>query len=588
MPLNQGGLRAAKVGNENQRAPDLSGMAESLMTPTIRQGAFDGAAEGMNAMGKGLQNLGEGGIRVAAVLKHAQDLKAEFQDDVSVATYRSTMSQKFQEYQGTLAGKPESEYNNDWQKISPKLQEDALKDLPLSNNGLKRIKLFNAEFTGQTGSTLIAASNRDTVDRGTGVMLASAQSYENAGKTVEARGALGKLVGQGAITQNQMDAQVEKWDNIINENTLTGLMQQDPLLFNNHVKEFVRTQKSDFLETNFTGPDKRIKLLQWEQKSNAYLQQIQNESEDELDDALVAGTVTKAEEIEMIDKKVGWGAKKTRSFIDALAVEKLNTKEGQAEYMANYDSLWISSVNYDPATDDNVGTKRMEILRNIRRQAISDERQPLLDNLREAVKNGKTPQRQRSADLQNTIDDLATQRILITAPDDKTATSDEKAQYIIDLNAKKTQLKATIIQYIKDNPKIDPVEDSKWIGTIVSKQIEPQAVGVFASIRAKADQVYNAITGLYGTRGKQPAEATSTAKIDAALPAAEARAEKNKTEQEKAAQDQAAKEKATFERIKKANPGKSIPELQAMVDQEFVLPNPDEQNDVITPLIPQE
>ena len=474
MPLDPGSLRAVKVGNENQRGPNLSGVAESLMTPTIRQGSFDGAAEGMDALGQGLADLGQTGARIAAVISDANARKQEHHDDGEIARKGLEYELEIEKFKGTLGDKPESEYLSLLDAELPKIRERVLKDAAFSKNGEGRFALAEMKLVGETRRGVQAAANRQQIERDTRDLLALADRHNEAGQKEEAAATLGKLVDRGAIGRDQMQSKLKQWADDANTNTLTGIMQGNPKEFHEDIVDFIKTGENKVLEANFTGPDKAIQLQKWEQTSGQYLRQVQAESSNALDDAILKGAVTTPEQIRAATSAIGLDEKDTQSFIASLAVAKLNTPEGQAKYLSNYDSLWTRSVNYDPMGDAD-GKKQLSLLRDIRSQAIEGERKPLLDNLREAIKDGMTPERQRAASLENTIDLLATQKLLIAPPDEKTATEAEKAAYIVDLNTKKSALKNAARKRVKDAPGIDAAKDSEWLKETINPMVSEQA-----------------------------------------------------------------------------------------------------------------
>ena len=578
VPLNQGGLRAAKVGNENQRAPDLSGVAESLMIPTIKQGAFDGPAEGLNALGKGISNLAEGGARVAAVLQHAAEVKSEFQDKVSIAQYTANREKENSAYESTLEGMPEADFVKNYEAGVGSMKERAAKGLTFSSkaSGLKR--LIDINFDSQTVRNLNSQSIRQTVERGRGVLMAEADSNFENGMRAEADGKLDELYRLGAIRLDQVEEKKLAWDKITTNNTMTGFQTDNPKQLHEDIVKYQEGKPNPAFDILFKGASKNEDVAQWVNSSGQNLRKVQNEAAIELDNSILRREITTETEIRKITDYVGLSEEDTQSFIQSLSVVKRNSPEGQAEYLKNYDSLWIKSVNYNLAGDEN-GKIRMGILRDIRSQAIEGERQPLLDNLREAIKSGMTPERQRAASLENTIDDLASQRLLIPAPDEKKAKDKESRQYVIDLNLKKAELKKTIRKYIKDKPALDPGADSAWLKALLNPVVQPQAVKQWGNRSDSVSWFNPPKYSQYPPMFSSDSDSTPTTKKDASLASIDTLTAEKKATLAKSARDKADEDAA--KKQNENNKGKTKQQLQLEADQAFVMPKLNEPVDVI-------
>jgi|GEM_PF-2910044 len=455
-----------------QANTNLSGVAGNLMTQPLQQGSFDGAARGSQAIGDSISGLGEVGQRISAVIQDANERKAKMQDDVSLATIDGLRSERLARYQGTLQGKSEDRWQPDWETEFASGDPKDLEGLPLSQDGRHRLALQTQEFMTRANTGLIVSSNRSAVDRGAGIMVSQAQRKFDDGDDAGGRVIVSQLVTNGAWRQDQADTFLKQVKETRNANELTGFMQSAPPQFADDMKiikngKDIPPHLQDMADHYFSGPDGRMKIDKWEVEAARNLRNFQIQGSNEIDDDILSGNITTEDQIHDRTAILGLGEKDARSFVDSLAVEKSTTPEGQAAYLAAYDQMWTESVNYDPSSDTD-GQERMRILRDIRSQAIPGERQPLLTNLREAIKDGMTPQRERAANMENVIDTIGMQGLLIEKPKSKPEDDREAwAEYTIALNQKKAALKKSARDWQKKWPEPGPQDDADWMKSAV-------------------------------------------------------------------------------------------------------------------------
>ena len=500
-----------------QPSLSIAGVAGTLTAPTLAQGAFDGAAEALQSMGQAIGQVAQVPTKVKNIIDDNQRRRAQFQDNVSLATYNRQMTEAFETYRAGLDGVSEDQWVPGWQKQYSELSEKFAGDLSFSEAGRQQLLAENQQFLSRTNSQLITSANRKAVDRGTGELLAQADRQFEFGDDEAAYATIGKLVDLGAMRRDQAQAKMESWKEIRNENALTAAMQSNPKMFHEDIQEFIKTGKSEVLEDNFTGPEKAMKLRDWEGRSGAFLRGIQVDQGNEIHNGILEG-----------------------SIIDEPTLRQAAGDNFDEKQVQRWVKLMNSNVKYDPevtsklrtdiagysdiAKDDTDLSKYNELRVRIESTIAKDLQGPLATELYQAYsdqKEGKLakPSTRLRGEMFSKIDELGAQGLLTGGKTGRRGRTNErkgeKASDIIDKEADAMvfttveNLKNDTEQFFKEHPDASPDDAMAWFKSKLDAPAASAAADMFAEQETKTP-FFGAVRGGLGmpvifTFGAKPA-----------------------------------------------------------------------------------
>lgn len=367
-----------------------------------------------------------------------------------------------------MEGAPESEWVSLWEsKFRPQAQK-AIGALGLSAWTQERVSPQFAKFDsevviGTTYRAIKTGLERDKQDILNGInRSAEAGDYEGA------FGGVARLVAGHHITEEKGEAMNLDLERRARDAAHLQSMNADPDGFIQNLDEGQIT----------VDPADKIRLRSG---AKSLQRQRQSEAGEELDNGILRGEIRTEEEIRQRAQAAGLSERDVRSFVDALTVEEQNSPEGRTAYLKNYDSLWQRSLDYDPATDPE-GEGGLGILREIRSRVTPGERQPLLDNLRGAMREGRTAARQRAAGMEGMIDRLAGLGLLVPRPANL-ADPAARMEFETALTEKAAQLKRDARTWMKQNPTADPAKDREWINSEIGLDARKASAREFSRIR---------------------------------------------------------------------------------------------------------
>jgi len=412
------------------------------------------AAAGMGAIAEGVGQAGNVFSQLSAEM-------AQSKNHADLARADDIMQKARAQHAEEILSKPENEWAPLWEsKYRPQI-EGGIKDLGLSTWSRQRVEPEFIRFDGRARTDISYDAHKVRLERDKDAMLNGVNRDIDGGNIEKVAGSIQGMVASRHITPEQGEKMLGDAQKTIDKRTYITSMNDSPFKFQaamNQAKkdgkseDFPRMQPEDISRFS-NAVDSEVRVIQ----QNGFAA---------LDDEISTRPDMGADEVILRMEELNASQKDTRSMLDSLTVEKSNTPEGKAEYMANYDKLMISAVNYDPITDTD-GKERLGILRDIRSTAIPGERQFLMKILSDAQKDGMTPEMQRKAGLMDIVNKLATDNLLMEQP--KTKKEDDRvgwANYEINLNRKKGDLYKKIEKQIKDNPS-DASKDDEWLKGLI-------------------------------------------------------------------------------------------------------------------------
>ena len=366
---------------------DLSGVARNLMAAPIRQGAYDGAAQGMQA-------IGEAGQKVAGVLSHLSGVMAEAQNTASLAKAETLLSEAYAQHEIESATKDPNEWVPSWQAKQSKLMSQVEK-LPLTPGGKRQMELYTAQFMGNSSISLAKNANKRIIEDarlGGETMFKTriaAGDYEGAAIVKS------ELVSKGILSKNEGDAWMVEAEKRQKDDFIASEMMADP-------DGLIQEVESG----NIAMPDEE------KQQVIARAKQVKRqqvaEADDELDQLVLTGEVKTEQEIREWGEARGIPERQILSHLKSLSVVNESTEAGQAAIQSARGDIQAAISAYNPETDAN-DKDYFAIKDQIRASLPEGLRQEFLSDLSSMRKEGrKTPEKEIKASIFSQINELKT------------------------------------------------------------------------------------------------------------------------------------------------------------------------------------
>lgn len=368
---------ATPLASPNQQGPDLSAARQALTVPTLQQGAFDGAAQGIGALGQSIQRAADVPLKVQAVLQDAQERKTKFQDDAQLAQYDADMGRGYEEYKATLPGTSENEWGPKYAEQFKKNSEQYAKNLSLSPEGQQRLQIYNIRTLGNQQAQLMAEGTRSSIARGTSDLLAQAQRQYDSGQIEEAHVTMSRLVTNGALGQNQADSWFKQQEQQQKQNQFVGLMQKNPKAIAEDTEKLARGESVPELDPLFTGPDRNIQIERARNAAQSNLRGIQTEQRQNIFEGIQGGSITNYDQIEAANQAGG----EVLEPRDLQAAKKALMNTVGVLDVAKYNDIRAQVAQYDPKGDKD-GTKMADLQRQIGSELPSAEGSELFKRLK--------------------------------------------------------------------------------------------------------------------------------------------------------------------------------------------------------------
>ena len=354
--------------------PDVSRATGSLLTPEIRQGAFDGAAEGINTIGRAVAGLGETGQRILSVVQDYRERKRNFQDQVTEAEIFTQLETEFENYRGGLPGTSEDKWVSGWRDKADKLLSKYGPE-QFSPDGLKRFQLQKLKTLGEHARQLTSEAVKSSYARGVNVRVERADSLWTRDPE-EAAGEIGKLVDEGAVTPAFAKTWLEGKRKETRDNTLTMIMQADARAFRDDLEESL---KPDGADTEFTKDLNPVEKAEWLSRARTAARQADVDQDEAIEQAILTGEITTPERIRELAE--GLPEKQILSLIGTFKEREPLTESGRAKYLENRTNLQAWARKFDPSKDVQ-DKEYWKFIEATRRMMPEGDRNELLSEVR--------------------------------------------------------------------------------------------------------------------------------------------------------------------------------------------------------------
>jgi hypothetical protein len=380
----------------------------AIRTPDVElMGMIDDAS--YLAVGRAYSNLGNEGMKAAAVMGDFALSMATAQDEANLAAADRIKTDMMAKFDAEVATKPESEWSSIWDNnYATKLREQ-VSGLPMATRaGLNRRDVWLANTENTAKASIFTKANQKLVERGGQELRNLAERARLEGRTEDQIAAWKRGAMVGFWTPEYAESEILKAEEEQKVSTLTQAIQQSPAFWREELAKYQAEGKNP----HKLRPEQVLQFRRMSEGMHGQLlEDLNNEMLNRLETNSAAITNEQIEEFytrpdvdaprELINK-----IKEYRGFKYA------DTPEGQAEQATKYSDLWQKIFSYD--ADKDISTADPEQHRRAYQQLVSDivgtapegERKPFLDKLNEMVSEAKSGRKSQSDEISRGLVDL--------------------------------------------------------------------------------------------------------------------------------------------------------------------------------------
>ncbi len=352
---------AMPTGEAAGRGANFSQAANMLREEGIRQGAFDGAAQGMRSLARGVS-------QTSNMLGNIFAEKAKADNDTAIIGAQSALNEHFTAYQSQLApGSDTNTWATGWQKSLGDKTKELLADKSLSPDAKAVIQRYSVEFGSKTANSLSLKAASESFDRSTKAHTRLYETQIDSGDVEGAAATADVMRQKGLVYDDQADGMKQHAQKLVQFNRAQAAIEADPVTASKALSD--PEQYKDLPQ---------IQRLKLQQLADSKTNSLRGERFGATIDMIDGGRITT-----MDDAKEFFGPS-----LDPIAAQKLTNYFSKLEDRATasappsfeqYYTVQRSIELYDPAKDPT-SEERFNIMSNVLTMR-SDYRSGLLSDL---------------------------------------------------------------------------------------------------------------------------------------------------------------------------------------------------------------
>lgn len=305
-------------------APDLSGVAKNLLQGQLQQGSFDGEAEGLAQVGKGLQYLGAAGEKVASVINDGKQRMQAASDAANLVKIGALRNEAWAKFEATKNPNEPDKWAEQWGKVNSDL-DSQISSYPLSEQGRQKYELETVQFNSDANVRLITSSAKQTAQNISNTYTEAFNTALSIGDYEKAGELNGQSLSVGAQTQAQF-----------NENKAAISTKQTDDLIATSIRTDPRGLKDEMdagLKGEQTPWSERIpkdRMLAVYQQANAEVNRRESDSAHLLLDGIATNQIQDEQQLAAANEKMG-------GYVSPSTLKSFNT-------------ALVKEIRYDPGT----------------------------------------------------------------------------------------------------------------------------------------------------------------------------------------------------------------------------------------------
>lgn len=373
----------------------LAGVAKQMQQETYNLNAFSGEAAGLANMGDAFGDVATVGFRFS---RQMQDAK----DTADLARAETLMRSAFEKQQNEQMNTPVDKWQDLWLANVTQAQK-AIGEIGISNNAANSLAPAFERWNTMSGLQIEGQANKKRIEGYQQDIEANAMMKIADDDIEGAIGIYNKAVSDGIISEPQgklavarlANDQARKAKEERNANVASTIIQ-NPIGAEADLEKAIETGKSEM----FPELAEKADIVRAYSNARSEASVYRNNIEDDLDQLILSGELTKPEDI----RRVAEGVLPERRIL--AAIETLSKTPDQIEKALAMRPTLLAMVDaYDPAQDDEQRTEYLKIKDSIR-QLPEGERGELLSSLRDKWNNPgeSTPVKEAGSQLKTLFD----------------------------------------------------------------------------------------------------------------------------------------------------------------------------------------
>ncbi len=442
---NAPGLTEPVLTNYPERKLDLSGVTRSLMMEPIKQGSFDGPAEGLAAIGEA---LGETGRKAVAVVRDFQEAKAAAKD-YDATNQAGLMFERERKELGTkLAGLSEKEMVPLLKDYEERTRQQ-LDGLSFTDRGRLWAKDYHRQQMGVATQMAQDADVATLTQRGRTNAIQRHQSLIDAGDYEGAEAVRRGGVRSGMFRADEAKAMEEGALMSVERGRASAFVQEDPWAAQGYFAKAEKEGKSEMYPRM-----SREELANLRTQAGQAIVARQREVSDGLDDKILSGDVRDEGTIRSMAAAGRLPKADVDSLVKGLRDVPVARPEDRVNYLRAQSDIITKLAGYD-AEQDTEDKEYYAIKRMIREGVPTTQRKAALDDLQRRRDGKRTESDEVKWNKYQIIDAISDEGLLgAKGLDDKGSVIDAGRE--IERQRKALLLKSAVEQYIRKNPEASP------------------------------------------------------------------------------------------------------------------------------------
>ncbi len=326
-------------------------VAGSLLQAKIPQGAFDGPAQGMAAVARGLAEAGKIPMKAYAAIEHWQQTEREVRDfkglnDIEL-NYRNANASLDEQ----LRTQPESQWPAAMSAFAKSTRDYAAKQ-PLSDAARARADQYERSQLIGAQQRMANRSRSDLIQGARDSAITLSQQLNDAGRYEDAVQLMTQARDSGLITVDEEERFHQQAIVRLNHRNMQQLIGSDPWMAQSVLEEDEKlSQRPDGREhmsyRALTGDDRANYLTAARQQ----ITERQRTTTAGLDTAITSGQLRDAADLSARAAQAHLPKEEVASLKRSLRDIPVDTEPARARYLANQSQLTTALETYDPQAD---------------------------------------------------------------------------------------------------------------------------------------------------------------------------------------------------------------------------------------------
>lgn len=333
------------------RVPSLGNVAGSLLQAKIPQGAFDGPAQGMAAVARGLAEAGKIPMKAYAAIEHWQQTEREVRDFKGLTEIELNYRNANASLDEQLRTQPESQWPAAMSAFAKSTRDYAAKQ-PLSDAARARADQYERSQLIGAQQRMVNRSRSDLIQGARDSAITLSQQLNDAGRYEDAVTLMTQARDSGLITVDEEERFHQQAIVRLNHRNMQQLIGSDPWMaqrvLEDDEKLSQRPDGREHMSYRALTEDDRANYLTSARQQIAERQRTATAG---LDTAITSGQLRDPADLSARAAQAHLPKEEVASLQRSLRDIPVDTEPTRARYLANQSQLTTALETYDPQAD---------------------------------------------------------------------------------------------------------------------------------------------------------------------------------------------------------------------------------------------